>query len=70
MGYKCIVCVKQVPDTSNISGDVMNEDGTVNRAALPTIFNPADLHALEAALAVKDAYGAEVTVITMGPLAA
>lgn len=70
MGYKCIVCVKQVPDTSNISGDVMNEDGTVNRAALPTIFNPEDLHALEAALAVKDEHGAKVTVITMGPLAA
>ena len=50
MGYECIVCIKQVPDTGNIHGDVMNEDGTVNRAALPTIFNPEDLNALEAAL--------------------
>jgi len=67
LGYDCIVCVKQVPDTSNITGDVMNEDGTVNRAALPTVFNPEDLHALEAAFRVKDEYGGSVTVLTMGP---
>ncbi|MFH1419191.1 MAG: electron transfer flavoprotein subunit beta/FixA family protein [Planctomycetota bacterium] len=67
MGYDCIVCVKQVPDTANITGDVMNEDGTVNRAALPTVFNPEDLHALEAALRIRDAYGGSVTVLTMGP---
>ncbi|HVP12011.1 MAG TPA: electron transfer flavoprotein subunit beta/FixA family protein [Phycisphaerae bacterium] len=70
MGYDCIVCVKQVPDTGNITGDVMNEDGTVNRAALPTIFNPEDLNALEAALQVRDQYGGTVSVLTMGPLAA
>jgi electron transfer flavoprotein beta subunit len=70
LGYDCIVCVKQVPDTGNITGDVMNEDGTVNRAALPTIFNPEDLNALEAALQVRDQYGGTVTVLTMGPLAA
>jgi len=45
----------------------MKEDGTVNRAALPTIFNPEDLHALEAALEVKDRFGGTVTVISMGP---
>ncbi len=67
MGYHCVVCVKQVPDTSNITGDVMRPDGTVSRAAMPAIFNPEDLNALEAALAFKDRYGATVTVVTMGP---
>ena len=47
MSYDSIVCVKQVPDTANITAEAMKEDGTVNRAALPTIFNPEDLHALE-----------------------
>ena len=70
LGYDCIVCVKQVPDTGNIRGDVMKDDGTVNRAALPAIFNPEDLHALEAALQVRDVYGGTVTVLTMGPPAA
>ena len=63
-----IVLVKQVPDTQNISGDAMTPEGTVNRAALPAIFNPDDLYALEAALQVKDANpGTTVTVLTMGP---
>jgi electron transfer flavoprotein beta subunit len=65
--YDSIVLVKQVPDTANITAEAMKEDGTVNRAALPTIFNPEDLHALETALAVRDEYGGTVTVITMGP---
>jgi electron transfer flavoprotein beta subunit len=66
-----IVLVKQVPDTQNITGDAMKEDGTVNRAALPAIFNPEDLYALEAALQIKDAHpGTKVNVITMGPPAA
>ena len=65
--YRSIVLVKQVPDTSKITGNAMKEDGTVNRAALPTIFNPEDLSALEAALEVKDRFGGTVTVITMGP---
>ena len=65
-----IVCVKQVPDTANIHGDAMKEDGTVNRAALPAIFNPEDLHALEAALQIRDRFGGTVTAITMGPPAA
>lgn len=67
MGYRCVVLAKQVPDTKNITGQAMKEDGTVNRAALPAIFNPEDLHALEAALDIKSEYGGCVTVITMGP---
>ncbi|MCX7680677.1 MAG: electron transfer flavoprotein subunit beta/FixA family protein [Anaerolineae bacterium] len=67
MAYRCIVLVKQVPDTANISGQAMKEDGTVNRAALPAIFNPDDLNALEMALQVKEQHGGEVTVLTMGP---
>jgi electron transfer flavoprotein beta subunit len=63
-----IVLVKQVPDTQNISGDAMTPEGTVNRAALPAIFNPDDLYALEAALRIKDANpGTKVNVVTMGP---
>jgi len=65
--YDSIVCVKQVPDTANITAEAMKEDGTVNRAALPAIFNPEDLHALETALEIRDQYGGTVTVITMGP---
>jgi electron transfer flavoprotein beta subunit len=65
--YDSIVCVKQVPDTANITGEAMKADGTVNRAALPTVFNPDDLHALEVALRVRDQYGGTVTVISMGP---
>lgn len=68
MGLNLIVLVKQVPDTQNITGEAMKEDGTVNRAALPAIFNPEDLHALEAALRLKDAIPeTTVHVITMGP---
>jgi electron transfer flavoprotein beta subunit len=67
MGYKCVVLVKQVPDTANISGKAMRDDGTVNRAALPAIFNPEDLNALEMALQVKEQHGGQVTVLTMGP---
>ncbi len=67
MPYDCIVCVKQVPDTANVTASAMNDDGTVNRAALPAIFNPEDLHALEAALEVRDRYGGTVTAISMGP---
>ena len=67
MGYDSIVCVKQVPDTARVKGEAMKPDGTVNRAALPAIFNPEDLHALEAALAVRDRFGGTVTVISMGP---
>ena len=67
MSYDCVVLAKQVPDTKNITGEAMREDGTVNRAALPAVFNPEDLNALEAALEIRERYGGTVTVITMGP---
>lgn len=66
MSYNCIVLVKQVPDTKRVTGEAMNADGTVNRSALPAIFNPEDLNALEMALQIKDEFGGHVTVITMG----
>jgi electron transfer flavoprotein beta subunit len=65
--HNSIVLVKQVPDTTNISGQVMKEDGTVNRAKLPAIFNFEDKVALEFALQIKDESGGKVTAITMGP---
>lgn len=65
--YDVIVCAKQVPDTANITAEAMKEDGTVNRAALPAIFNPEDLNALETALEIRNRYGGTVTVISMGP---
>lgn len=64
---RCIVLVKQVPDTKNITAETMKEDGTVNRAALPAVFNPDDLCALELALQVKDRCQGSVEVLTMGP---
>jgi electron transfer flavoprotein beta subunit len=67
VAYDIIVCIKQVPDTENLTTDAMKEDGTVNRAALPAIVNPEDMNALELALALKDTHGATVTVVTMGP---
>ncbi len=67
MPYDSVVCVKQVPDTANVTAEAMKEDGTVNRAALPTIFNPEDLYALETALEIKDRHGGTVTAISMGP---
>ncbi|WP_439183739.1 electron transfer flavoprotein subunit beta/FixA family protein [Carboxylicivirga taeanensis] len=68
MGLKIVVLAKQVPDTRNVGKDAMKADGTVNRAALPAIFNPEDLNALEQALRLKDNYpGTEVTILTMGP---
>ena len=66
--YKIIVLAKQVPDTRNVGKDAMKADGTVNRAALPAIFNPEDLNALEQALRIKDQYpGTTVKILTMGP---
>jgi electron transfer flavoprotein beta subunit len=64
--YNCVVLIKQVPDTKRITGQVMNDDGTVRRSALPAIFNPEDLNALELALQIKDKFGGHITVITMG----
>ena len=57
MPYKSVVLVKQVPDTKNITGEAMTPEGTINRAALPTVFNPEDLNALEMALQVRDREG-------------
>ena len=67
MPYDSVVCVKQVPDTANVTADAMKDDGTVNRASLPAIFNPEDLHALETALEVRDRFGGTVTALSMGP---
>ena len=67
MPYHSIVLVKQVPDTRHVTGEVMTDKGTMNRSALPAIFNPEDLNALEMALQVRERYGGEVTVLTMGP---
>jgi electron transfer flavoprotein beta subunit len=71
MGLKIIVLAKQVPDTRNVGKDAMKADGTVNRAALPAIFNPEDLNALEQALRLKDMNpGSTITLLTMGPVRA
>ena len=65
---RIVVMAKQVPDTRNVGKDAMTPEGTVNRAALPAIFNPEDLNALEMALEMKDRLGeATVHVLTMGP---
>lgn len=68
MSLNIIVLAKQVPDTRNVGAQAMNPDGTVNRAALPAVFNPDDLCALEQALRLKEKNeGSRVTVLTMGP---
>lgn len=65
---RIVVLAKQVPDTRNVGKDAMTPEGTVNRAALPAIFNPEDLNALEQALRVKDQHkSAEIILLTMGP---
>ena len=68
MAFNIIVLAKQVPDTRNVGKNAMKADGTVNRAALPAIFNPEDLNALEQALGIKEEYpGSHITMLTMGP---
>ena len=68
MSFNIVVLAKQVPDTRNVGKDAMKADGTVNRAALPAIYNPEDLNALEQALRLKSKIeGAQVHVLTMGP---
>ena len=68
MSLKIVVLAKQVPDTRNVGKDAMTPEGTVNRAALPAIFNPEDLNALEQALRLKDEHpGSSVSILTMGP---
>ena len=66
--FKIVVLAKQVPDTRNVGKDAMKEDGTVNRSALPAIFNPEDMNALEQALRIKDRLkDVEIHLLTMGP---
>ncbi len=68
MSLKILVLAKQVPDTRSVGPDAMTPEGTVNRSALPAIFNPEDLNALEQALRLKDAHpGSTVHIVTMGP---
>ena len=68
MKLKIVVLAKQVPDTRNVGKDAMTAEGTVNRAALPAIFNPDDLLALEQALRLKEQNpGSTVGGLTMGP---
>ena len=68
MSLKIVVLAKQVPDTRNVGKDAMKADGTINRAALPAIFNPEDQNDLEQALRLKDEQpGSTVTILTMGP---
>ncbi len=68
MSLKIVVLAKQVPDTRNVGKDAMTAEGTVNRAALPAIFNPEDLNALEQALRIKEQNpGTTVGLLTMGP---
>lgn len=68
---KIVVLAKQVPDTRNVGKDAMTPEGTVNRAALPAIFNPEDLNALELALRLKEeCVGSTVHILTMGPFRA
>ena len=67
MSLKIVVLAKQVPDTRNVGPDAMTEQGTINRAALPAVFNPEDLYALEQALRLKDQFpGSTISVLTMG----
>lgn len=67
MNLNIVVLAKQVPDTRNVGKDAMKADGTINRSALPAIFNPEDLNALEQALQLKDQYpGSKITLLTMG----
>ena len=68
MSLNIIVLAKQVPDTRNVGKDAMKADGTINRAALPAIFNPEDLNALEQALRLKEQHpGSTIGLLTMGP---
>lgn len=63
---KIIVCAKQVPDTNEVKIDPVK--GTLIREGVPSILNPDDANALEAALELKDRYpGTHVSVISMGP---
>ena len=62
---KIVVCIKQVPDTTEIR--INPETNTLIREGVASIINPFDMYAIEEALRIKDAQGGEVIVITMGP---
>ena len=62
---KILVCVKQIPDVDLVKMDP--ETGNLIRTGVPTLTNPLDLNALEAAVQVKERFGGEITLITMGP---
>ena len=62
---KIIVCIKQVPDTTEIKIDPITN--TLKRDGVPSIINPDDKAALEAALVLKEKFDAHVTVLCMGP---
>ncbi len=64
-GLNLVVCIKQVPDSAQIR--VHPVTNTIMRQGVPTIINPYDLFALEEAMRLRDQYGGEVTVLTMGP---
>ena len=60
-----IVCIKQVPDVKEVKWDP--ETGSLIRKGVPSVINPNDKNAIEAALQLKEAHGGEVTILTMGP---
>lgn len=62
---KILVTIKQVPDTNNVTID--KKTGTLNREGIPSIINPEDRHAIEAAISIKEKHGGTITVMTMGP---
>ncbi|MCD0448276.1 electron transfer flavoprotein subunit beta/FixA family protein [Actinocorallia sp. API 0066] len=61
-----VVCVKQVPDTES-PRKLKSDDNTLDRAAADGVINELDEYAIEEALALKEAHGGEVTVLTIGP---
>ena len=65
---KILACIKQVPDVDQMKMDP--ETGNLIRAGVPAILNPLDANAVSAAVKVKETYGGEITLITMGPPAA
>ena len=65
---RIIVCIKQVPDTEHLHEVKINpETNTLIREGIPAIINPFDSNAIEEGLRIKEKFGGEVIVITMGP---
>ena len=65
MPLNIIVCIKQVPDTNDMRIDPKTNN--LIREGVPSVVNPTDLNAIEEALRFKDTFGANVSVLTMGP---